>query len=83
MNREVASKKLHEIFTNNFDIQSEEFGWKKPLELINEDFKILSYLVFLEQLIQEDFEISIPIIENISTSFHTPNDILLLIIKEL
>ena len=83
MSREDASKKVQNIFTTHFNIAPDHFDWEKPLESIHEDFKILSYLVFLEQLIQDDFDIDIPIIENISTSFHTPNDILSLIVNEL
>lgn len=74
---------LQAIFIEHFHIPPEQFDWEQPLEQLHQDFKILSYLVYLEQLIQQQLAIKIPIIENISTGFHTPKDILALINKEL
>lgn len=79
MTKENTAQKVQAIFIEHFNISPERFDWEQPLEVLHQDFKILSYLVFLEQLIQQHFEISIPIIENISTSFHTPKDVLFLI----
>lgn len=83
MTREDTAQKVQSVFINHFDIAPDKFDWNQSLEALNEDFKILSYLVFLEQLIKNDFETEVPIIENISTAFHTPNDVLALIVNEL
>lgn len=81
--QEHTAQQVQNIFIIHFDIEPEQFSWEKPLEVLQKDFKILSYLVFLEQLIHQHFELNIPLIENISTAFHTPKDILNLINKEL
>ncbi|GAB5554770.1 MAG: hypothetical protein Sapg2KO_43610 [Saprospiraceae bacterium] len=83
MTRAAITSKLRAIFTQYFHISSEAFNWETPLETLQEDFKILSYSVYLEQLLFEQFGAEIPIIENISTAIHTPNDVLVLIINEL
>ena len=83
MTRKDTAERVQAIFINHFDIAPDQFDWNQSLEALNEDFKILSYLVFLEQLIQKDFNIDAPIIENISAAFHTPNDVLSLIVNEL
>lgn len=80
---EHTAQKVQHIFIEHFNISAEQFDWEQPLEALQKDFKILSYLVFLEQLVQQHFELNIPLIENISTAFHTPKDILALINKEL
>ena len=83
MTNENAAEKLQNIFIHHFNIKPDKFNWDIPLEKLNEDFKILSYLVFLEQLIHKNFDNDIPIIENISTTFHSPKDVLNLIINKL
>ena len=83
MTREKTAEKVQAIFTEYFDIPVEHFDWEQPLEALHANFEILSHLVLLEQLIQKNFGMHIPIIENISTAFHTPKDVLELIIREL
>lgn len=83
MNQKSTAQKVQYIFIEHFDVKPEKFSWEQPLEALQENFKILSYLVFLEQLIHQQFKVSTPLIENISTAFHTPKDILNLINKEL
>lgn len=79
---EVAAA-VQAILIQHFNIQADEFSWEKPLEALHEDFKILGYLVFLEQLLHQRFGKKIPLLENCSTAIHTPEDIVNLIIKEL
>ena len=67
------------ILIQHFNISADRFSWKQPLEALHEDFKLLGNLVFLEQLLQEEFQQEIPLLENICTAFHTPADILELI----
>jgi len=83
----LAHKKVADtvqsIFIQHFHIAPEHFDWEKPLEELHVDFKILANLVYLEQLIEKEFVEKIPLLENISTAFHTPKDIVELIINEL
>lgn len=53
------------------------------MEVLHEDFKLLGYLVFLEQLLHQQFGKKIPLLENCSTAIHTAEDIVNLIIREL
>ncbi len=73
---------IQTILTEHFNIDSVHFDWEQPLENLDEQFKLLGNLVFLEQLLQKEFQRDIPLLENISTAFHTPRDILELIISE-
>lgn len=70
---------LQSIFTEHFNIDSDRFDWEQPLEQLDEQFKLLGNLIFLEQLLRKEFQKDIPLLENISTAFHTPTDILKLI----
>jgi hypothetical protein len=79
---EVAST-VQSLLTQHFNIPASQFSWDKPLEVLHKDFKILGYLVFLEQLINKRFGKKIPLLENISTTFHTPKDLVQLILNEL
>lgn len=78
-----TAAQLQSLFIEYFQISPEQFDWEQPLEQLHQDFKILSYLVYLEQLIQQHLGVKIPMIENISTGFHTPKDILALINRML
>lgn len=79
---EVAEK-FKRLLIHYFNIEPNQFSWEKPLEALQKDFKILGYLVFLEQLIHQQFNEKIPIMENVSTAFHTPKDILSMIMREI
>lgn len=70
---------LQAIFRENFGIGPGRFNWDLPLEDLDVRFKVLGNLVFLEQLLQKEFQKEIPLLENICTAFHTPGDILELI----
>lgn len=71
------------LLIQHFHIPADQFCWEQPLEVLHEDFKLLGYLVFLEQLLQQQFGKKIPLLENCSTAIHTPEDVVNLIIKEL
>ncbi|MFK8103239.1 MAG: hypothetical protein AB8G15_11965 [Saprospiraceae bacterium] len=77
------AEKIQSILLENFNIEAEQFDWEKPLEELDKQFKVLGNLVFLEQLIQKEFNKDILLLENITTSFHTPKDVLQLIINNL
>ncbi|MCB0427873.1 MAG: hypothetical protein KDD16_11275 [Mangrovimonas sp.] len=83
MTKDEVNTILQSIIIKNFRVDAEHFYWDKPIESINEDFKTLGYLVFLEQLINKKFKTKVPILENIISNIHTPNDISNLILKEL
>lgn len=73
---------LQSIFIAHFNIDSGRFDWEQTLERLDEQFKLLGNLVFLEQLLQNEFQKEIPLLENISTAFHTPKDVLEIVMKE-
>ena len=74
---------LQTIFSNYFQIDSLDFDLNKSLEELNSDFKILSYLLFLEQLLSKEFNTKISLLENISSEIHAPKDIIHLIKNQL
>ena len=82
MTNEKITDIVQFIFLQHFNIQPENFDWEQPLEKLDTDFKILGNLVFLEQLLQKEFEKNVHLLENISTAFHTPKDVLQLVINE-
>jgi hypothetical protein len=83
MTPEEVSTTIQSILTQHFNIPASQFSWEKPLEVLQKDFKILGYLVFLEQLLHQHFGKKIPLLENISTTFHTPRDLVQLVLSEL
>jgi hypothetical protein len=83
MTEENISFIVKSVLINNFNIESHDFSWDKPLEQLQENFKILGYLVFLEQLLNREFNSKIVLLEHISSNVHTPKDIVELIQKEL
>ena len=70
---------LRFILTKHFNIAADQFDWNRPLEDLDEQFKLLGNLVYLEQLLEEEFQKEIPLLENISTTYHTPKDILVIL----
>ncbi len=74
---------VKQMFVNNFNIEESQFSWDVPLEQLDTDFKTLSYLVYLEQLINSEFGTTVSIIEKINSSVHTPKDIINLITREI
>jgi len=83
MTHEEIAGKVQSILLQNFNISSERFNFEVPLEVLQEDFKILGNLVVLEQLLQKEFKKRIPLLENISSAFHSTQDIIDLITKKL
>ena len=79
MGQQEISNAVRSIFTERFGISPDVFDWDRPLEELDERFKLLSNLVFLEQLLQEEFQKEVPVLENICTAFHTPAGILELV----
>lgn len=74
---------IQSIFSKHFNIEAGRFDWEQPLEQMDKQFKLLGNLVYLEQLLQKEFQRKIPLLENISTAFHTPKDILDIVTREL
>lgn len=74
---------LQTIFSENFQVDSLNFDVNKSLEELDSDFKILSYLLFLEQLLSRQFNTKIALLENISSEIHTPKDIIHLIKRSI
>ena len=83
MTREEVLVIVRGIFENDFQVHPEQFSWEERLENLHEDFKILVYLVFMEQVLEKRFGQKIPLLEEISASIHTPEDLVQLIMKKL
>lgn len=83
MTADNISNIVKQVLVNNFNIEPHNFNWDKPLEQLQENFKILGYLVFLEQLLSHEFNSKIVLLEHISSNVHAPKDIVKLIQKEL
>ena len=83
MTNEKVAATVQSILLQHFDIEPEFFAWDQALERLHGDFKALGNLVFLEQLLQKEFGKNIPLLENISTAFHTPRDVAQLVFDEL
>ena len=73
MPHQEAEVSLYNIFIRHFQIPPGQFAWDLPLEVLQKDFKLLSYLVYLEQLVQQEFGKDVQIVEHISPAFHTSN----------
>lgn len=80
--KEVAAI-VQSVLIECFNVEEHQFDLDQVLEHLQDEFKILSNLVRLEQLLNKEINKNIPILENISTSFHTPRDIVKLIMQEL
>ena len=83
MTQQEVAEEVKTMLVQHFHVAPERFCWDRPLESLHEDFKILGYLVFLEQLLHHRFGKKIPLLENCSTAIHTPEDVVNMIIKEL
>ncbi|MEZ4850037.1 MAG: hypothetical protein R3B93_15750 [Bacteroidia bacterium] len=83
MKKEEIARIVRSLLIQHFDIQPEDFSWEIPLEELQQNFNILSYLLYLEQLLQEQFGTGFRILEHISAAIHTPEDVVSLISKEL
>jgi hypothetical protein len=81
MNHEKVSEAVRIILIQHFNILDRSFSWEQPLDELQEDFKILDYLIFLERLLQSKFKKEFSLLENISTAIHSPGDIVNLIMK--
>jgi len=74
---------LNSILIDHFEVDSRLLETNRPLEELHENFKILGYLMFLEQLINKEYDMKIPLLESISASIHTPEDIVELIFERI
>ena len=83
MTQEEVSMIIQEIFEDHFQVNPDHFSWEKTIENLHEDLKILAYLVFMEQILEKRFGHKIPLLEKISTSIHTPLDLVQLVMKHL
>lgn len=83
MSTEDIHVSVKQLFVIHFNIKMAHFNWNTPLDQLDGDFKILSYLLFLEQLLQSEFKTKIKILEKINTSVHTPFDIINLVENHL
>lgn len=79
MSQQKTSDILQDLLIQHFNIAPERFDWDQSLEKLDPNFKVLGYLLFLEQLLEKQFGRKIPLMESISTSYHSPKDILKII----
>lgn len=80
MSTEDAHRLVKQLFINHFNIKDTQFCWDTPLDELDDDFKVLSYLLFLEQLLHSEFKSKIQILEKVNSSVHTPKDIVNLVL---
>jgi hypothetical protein len=83
MTHQEISQAVRSILTQHFNIPPDRFSWEEPLEILQQDFKTLKQLMYLEQLLQRQFGDNIQLLENISTAFHTASDVVDLVAREL
>jgi hypothetical protein len=83
MLKDKIRKSLYKILTDHFDIDIKLLAKERFLEELHENFKILGYLIFLEQLINKEFNVKVPLLENINSAIHTPEDIVQLIERQV
>jgi hypothetical protein len=83
MQKDEVRNTLKKILIDHFLVDSKLLKEEKPLDRLHDNFRILGYLIFLEQLINKEYNAKIPLLESVSAAIHTPEDIVLLIIKEL
>ncbi|SFN47590.1 hypothetical protein SAMN04487989_101693 [Bizionia echini] len=83
MVNEDLQNSVKQLFVAYFNIKEAQFNWHVPLEQLDEDFRTLRYLVYLEQLINTEFNAKVLLMEKINASIHTPTDIIKLVETEL
>lgn len=81
MQQEKIALIIQTVLIKNFDITTEQFQWESPIQALDERFKMLSALVELENLLRAQFNKELALVENIITAFHTPKDIVRLVMK--
>ena len=79
MDKEKIANTVQAILIQHFDIQPDDFYWEKSLEELDANFKVLGHLVSLKQLLEQEFGKELPILENITTGYHTPKDVVTII----
>ena len=83
MSSDNVHDKVEVLLLEHFNITPQELYWDVPLEIMDSDFKMLSYVLFLEQLINKEFNLKVLLLEKINVAVHTPNDIVKIITSEL
>ena len=71
------------ILREHFNVNPDEIDTDAPLEVLSGNFRFLEYLVFLEQLLNRQFEIHLPLLEHINTEMHSLRNIVDLVLIEL
>ena len=80
MNRTEIVSIVQAILVEDFKVATTPIMNNKTLETLSENFKVLGALLELERLLQQRLKKEILIIEHISTSIHTPEDLVELIL---
>lgn len=83
MNKQEIREKIKAILIEEYKVPKEDFKWDEKIEVLCEDFNLLGVFLDFEKILNQQFSQTIPLVENIDTSFHSPNDIVLLIEKLL
>ena len=66
-----------------FNIPTSDIAWDEPLVLLHDDYKLLSGLLKLEEVLNEKLQTELMLVENISSYLHTPNDLLHLLLEKM
>lgn len=76
-----TSNIIKSILIETLQIEPAQFDWVTPLQQFNQNFKVLGFLIDLEDALKTKFKQDIQLIEQISPAIHTPEDIVQLILK--
>lgn len=81
MQKEKIALIIQTLLIKNFNIPTDQFEWESSLQTLDEKFKMLNTLIELEKLLNDQFHNKIALVENIITAFHSPKDIVQLVVK--
>lgn len=75
MSDTVAHEVVKSLLIRHFNTSETTFSFTVPLEELDADFKVLNYLIYFEQLLNEAFTTKILLLESINAAVHTAGDI--------
>lgn len=83
MNRADITTIVQSVLIEHFNVVDTPTIWGNTLENLNDNFRFLGVLLELETLLQSKFKKNILLIEHISVTIHTVEDIVTLIFETI